>query len=76
MMLVISRFCKSDHVQQLVPSWKGSFEGHRPSLTGLRDAQVKSALETGIMTDAELGALMRLVQSPDVWHAAAMLVCH
>jgi hypothetical protein len=58
--------CKSNDIWQLFPSWKGSFEGPRPSLTGLRNDQVKSALETGMMIDAELNALMRLVQSPDV----------
>ncbi|KAG0700599.1 hypothetical protein DFH29DRAFT_983050 [Suillus ampliporus] len=36
-----------------------------PSLTGLRNDQVRGALEAGIITDAELKALLHLVQSPD-----------
>jgi hypothetical protein len=66
MMLIISQFRDSDDVWQLFPSWKGTFDGPRPSLTGLRGDQAKSAIETGIMTDLEFKALMRLVQSPDV----------
>jgi hypothetical protein len=65
-MFVIQNLCKSDNIWQLFPTWKGGFEGSRPSLTGLRNDQVRGVLETGIMTDGELKALLHLVQSPDV----------
>ncbi|OAX38356.1 hypothetical protein K503DRAFT_850046 [Rhizopogon vinicolor AM-OR11-026] len=63
--VTVTRSSQEELMRALFPSWKGSFEGHRPSLTGLRNDQVTAALETGIMTDTELKALLRLVQSPD-----------
>jgi len=53
-------------ISQLFPSWKGAFDGSRPSLLGLGPEHLAVALTTGLTTNAELDALMYLIQSPDV----------
>ena len=53
-------------ISQLFPSWKGAFDGSRPSLSGLGPEHLAVALTTGLTTNAELDALMYLIQSPDV----------
>lgn len=59
----------SDHtLLQLFPSWRGSFDGCRPSLYGLDDDHVIHTLENGLMTETEITALLALVQTPDVSH--------
>lgn len=63
--VTVTRSSQEELMRALFPTWKGGFEGSRPSLAGLRNDQVRGALETGIMTDAELKALLHLVQSPD-----------
>ncbi|KAG2750455.1 hypothetical protein P692DRAFT_20801961 [Suillus brevipes Sb2] len=63
--VTVTRSSQEELMRSLFPTWKGGFEGSRPSLTGLRNDQVRGALETGIMTDGELKALLHLVQSPD-----------
>lgn len=58
---------RSDHtLLQLFPSWRGSFDGCRPSLHGLDDDRVIRTLESGLMTETEITALLSLVQTPDV----------
>lgn len=63
--VTVTRSSQEELMRSLFPTWKGGFEGSRPSLTGLRNDQMRGALETGIMTDGELTALLHLVQSPD-----------
>jgi hypothetical protein len=50
----------------LFPSWQGPFDGCRPSLAALSNEQVVSALEHGLVSEAELKALLHLIRSPDV----------
>jgi hypothetical protein len=50
----------------LFPSWQGPFDGCRPSLAGLSNEQVVSALEHGLVSEPELKALLHLIRSPDV----------
>ncbi|KIJ07291.1 hypothetical protein PAXINDRAFT_90663, partial [Paxillus involutus ATCC 200175] len=49
----------------LFPSWKGNFDGSRPTLSGLRNEQLSIPLRVGLMSNAELDSLVRLIQSPD-----------
>jgi hypothetical protein len=56
----------SDDVWQLFPSWRGHFDGSRPSLAGLDNEEVISTLETGLISDQELTSLLHLIRSPDV----------
>lgn len=51
---------------QLFPSWCGRFDGARPSLAGLNNDHVITALESGLMTESEVAALLYLIRSPDV----------
>ncbi len=51
---------------QLFPSWKGTFDGARPSLANLDNEHVIATLQHGLISDSELKALMHLVRSPDV----------
>lgn len=51
---------------QLFPAWRGTFDGSRPSLAGLDNDHVISALESGLMTEGEVVALLHLIRSPDV----------
>jgi len=52
-------------MKALFPSWQGPFDGCRPSLAGLSNEQVVSALEHGLVSEAELKALLHLIRSPD-----------
>ncbi|EEB88174.1 hypothetical protein MPER_14134, partial [Moniliophthora perniciosa FA553] len=49
----------------LFPAWQGSFDGSRPSLAGLDNDRVIGALESGLMTESEVAALLYLIRSPD-----------
>ena len=51
---------------QLFPSWKGRFDGGRPSLAGLEGDSIIRALEGGLLTDVDINSLRRLIQEPDV----------
>jgi hypothetical protein len=51
---------------QLFPAWRGTFDGSRPSLAGLDNDHVISALESGLMTEGEVVALLHLIRSTDV----------
>lgn len=42
------------------------FDGATPSLAGLANENVISALETGLVTESELNSLLHLIRSPDV----------
>jgi hypothetical protein len=63
--VTVTRSSQEELMRSLFPTWKGGFEGSRPSLTGMRNDQIRGALEMGIMTEGELKALLHLVQSPD-----------
>lgn len=56
----------SDRIRQLFPSWQGTFDGARPSLSGLDNGRVIAALQLGLISDAELRSLLHLIRSPDV----------
>ena len=51
---------------QLFPTWQGNFDGSRPSLAGLSNEHVIATLQRGILSEAELNALLTLIRSPDV----------
>jgi hypothetical protein len=52
--------------EKLFPSWQGTFDGSRPSLSGLSNEHVIAALQHGLISDADLKSLLHLIQSPDV----------
>ncbi|KAI0698464.1 hypothetical protein BC835DRAFT_1413050 [Cytidiella melzeri] len=57
---------KGKRARGLFPSWQGSFDGARPSLSGLENERVIAALQHGLISDAELRSLLHLIRSPDV----------
>ncbi|KAG6334472.1 hypothetical protein ID866_4620 [Astraeus odoratus] len=63
--VTVTRSNQEELMRALFPSWKGAFDGSRPSLTGLGPEYLAVVLTTGLITIAELDALMRLIQSPD-----------
>ncbi|KAJ7599274.1 hypothetical protein C8J56DRAFT_186239 [Mycena floridula] len=63
--VTITRSSQEELMAALFPSWRGSFDGARPSLAGLGNGHVVGALESGLMTDSEVVALLYLLRSPD-----------
>lgn len=49
----------------LFPSWRGSFDGSRPSLAGLEADKIIMALEGGLLTENEVSGLLYLIREPD-----------
>lgn len=64
--VTVTRSSQEELMKSLFPSWQGPFDGCRPSLAGLSNEQVVSALEHGLVSEAELKALLHLIRSPDV----------
>jgi hypothetical protein len=64
--VTVTRSSQEELMKALFPSWQGPFDGCRPSLAGLSNEQVVSALEHGLVSEPELKALLHLVRSPDV----------
>lgn len=54
---------------QLFPSWKGDWNGSRPSISGLRDEL------PCLMSKAELDSLLNLIRWPDVSYIAFAYRC-
>lgn len=63
--VTVTRSSQEELMRALFPSWKGAFDGCRPTLSGLGPEHLAVAVTTGFMTITELDALMRLIQSPD-----------
>ncbi|KAI9508073.1 hypothetical protein F5148DRAFT_1199371 [Russula earlei] len=63
--VTVTRSSQEELMQALFPSWQGPFDGCKPSLAGLSNEQVVSALEHGLVSEAELKALLHLIRSPD-----------
>lgn len=51
---------------QVFPTWRGSFDGIRPSVQGLDRRRLADAITVGLLTGAELDGLMKLVETPSV----------
>ncbi|KAF8067678.1 hypothetical protein FPV67DRAFT_1149641 [Lyophyllum atratum] len=49
----------------LFPNWRGSFDSSRPSLAGLDNERVISALEGGLIGESEVVGLLHLIKEPD-----------
>ena len=64
--VTVTRSSQEELMKALFPSWQGPFDGCRPSLAGLSNEQVVSALEHGLVSESELKALLHLIRSPDV----------
>jgi hypothetical protein len=52
-------------MRAVFPSWQGAFNGFSPTLAGLSTEHVIFALETSIITETELNALLLLMCAPD-----------
>ncbi|KAI0293988.1 hypothetical protein BC826DRAFT_1140537 [Russula brevipes] len=63
--VTVTRSSQEELMKALFPSWQGPFDGCRPSLAGLSNEQVVSALDHGLVLEAELKALLHLIRSPD-----------
>ncbi|KAF9254888.1 hypothetical protein L218DRAFT_1009168 [Marasmius fiardii PR-910] len=63
--VTVTRSSQQELMSALFPAWQGSFDGPRPSLASLDNGRVTSALESGLMTEGEVAALLYLIRSPD-----------
>ncbi|KAK7043012.1 hypothetical protein VNI00_008750 [Paramarasmius palmivorus] len=63
--VTVTRSSQQELMSALFPAWQGSFDGSRPSLAGLDNDRVIGALESGLMTENEVAALLYLIRSPD-----------
>ncbi|KAI0795443.1 hypothetical protein C8Q75DRAFT_803329 [Abortiporus biennis] len=63
--VTVTRSNQEELMRALFPSWKGNFDGPRPSLAGLNNEHVISALQQGLISESELKALLHLIRSPD-----------
>ncbi|KAJ8073850.1 hypothetical protein PM082_012128 [Marasmius tenuissimus] len=63
--VTVTRSSQRELMSALFPAWQGSFDGSRPSLAGLDNDRVISALESGLMTEGDAAALLYLIRSPD-----------
>jgi hypothetical protein len=63
--VTVTRSTQDELMRALFPAWQGGFDGARPTLAGLPSEHVIAALETGLVTQAELNALLHLIRSPD-----------
>lgn len=63
--VTVTRSSQEELMRALFPSWKGAFDGCRPTLSGLAPEHLAVAVTTGFMTISELDALSRLIRSPD-----------
>ena len=64
--VTVTRSSQEEIMKALFPSWRGRFDGIRPSLGGLSNDMVVSTLEAGLITEGELKALAHLIKAPDV----------
>ncbi|TFK49461.1 hypothetical protein OE88DRAFT_1663051 [Heliocybe sulcata] len=63
--VTVTRSSQEELMKALFPSWQGAFDGSRPSLAGLTNDVVISTLGSGLLSEAELNALLHLIRSPD-----------
>lgn len=65
---------QAELMRSLFPSWKGTFDGQRPSLAGNSfpnsnpnptNPNIISTLETGLLTQTELSSLLHFIRAPD-----------
>lgn len=63
--VTVTRNSQEELMSALFPSWKGAFDGNKPSLVGLSNSHIASSLEGGLLTETEVASLLKLIQSPD-----------
>ena len=63
--VTVTRAGDEELMTALFPSWRGSFEGGKPSLAGIPHGAIGNALKTGLITEGELSSLKKLIESPD-----------
>ncbi|KIL60917.1 hypothetical protein M378DRAFT_13835 [Amanita muscaria Koide BX008] len=63
--VTVTKSGQEELMTDLFPTWRGAFDGPRPSLAGLDSDHVIEALEGGLMTENELKGLLYLIREPD-----------
>ncbi|KAG6853362.1 hypothetical protein C0991_004981 [Blastosporella zonata] len=63
--VTVTRSGQEELMTDLFPTWRGSFDGSRPSLAGLDNDQVISALEGGLIGQNDIVGLLYLIKEPD-----------
>ncbi|KAF8998890.1 hypothetical protein BDZ89DRAFT_1251030 [Hymenopellis radicata] len=63
--VTVTRSSQEELMTALFPTWRGGFDGTHPSLAGMENERMITALECGLMTDSEVTALLYLIRSPD-----------
>ncbi|KAG5644366.1 hypothetical protein DXG03_008663, partial [Asterophora parasitica] len=64
--VTVTRTGQEELMADLFPNWRGSFDSSRPSLAGLDNERVISALEGGLIGESEVVGLLHLIKEPDV----------
>ncbi|KAF5350962.1 hypothetical protein D9756_008235 [Leucocoprinus leucothites] len=63
--VTITRSSQEELMANLFPQWRGTFDGSRPSLSGLQGERIIGALEGGLLTENEVTGLLYLIREPD-----------
>ncbi|KAH7922714.1 hypothetical protein BV22DRAFT_1131223 [Leucogyrophana mollusca] len=63
--VTVTRSGQEELMRALFPTWKGRFDGSRPSVNGLTHEQLIETFQAGLITEAELSCLLHLIRSPD-----------
>ncbi|KAG6895436.1 hypothetical protein C0992_001222 [Termitomyces sp. T32_za158] len=71
--VTVTRSGQEELMADLFPTWRGSFDGSRPSLAGLDSDQVIGALEGGLIGENEVVGLLHLIREPDLSKFAEFL---
>ncbi|GJE86652.1 RING-finger domain-containing protein [Phanerochaete sordida] len=63
--VTVTRSNQEELMRALFPSWQGTFDGARPTLSGLSNEHVIAALQHGLISESDLKSLLHLIRSPD-----------
>nr|ATV82108.1 putative zinc finger protein [Strobilurus tenacellus] len=63
--VTVTRSSQEELMSALFPTWRGAFAGTQPSLAGMENDRMITALECGVMGESEVTALLYLIRSPD-----------
>ncbi|KAG8807846.1 hypothetical protein FRC17_004237, partial [Serendipita sp. 399] len=52
-------------MREIFPSWKGHFHGSKPSVAGMDNLQISTALRDGLMSQKDIDDIYALLRKPD-----------
>ncbi|KAI0312777.1 hypothetical protein OF83DRAFT_1176322 [Amylostereum chailletii] len=63
--VTVTRSGQQELMKALFPAWRGHFDGEKPSIMGMGEADQIAALSVGLVEDVELRSLLHLIRAPD-----------